>query len=295
MKELVIISGKGGTGKTSMCAAIAVLSSLNHKTVFADCDVDAADLHLIFSPVAKNEHDFISGHEAAIDNEICTSCGLCRNLCRFDAIRVDDKNRYSVDQTSCEGCGVCVRFCKRKAIAFNDRKCGRWFVSESRFGTLVHAELDASAENSGKLVSVVRREARIIGHEENAELLITDGPPGTGCPVIASITGADAVLIVAEPSRSGLHDLIRAAELTAHFKIPLFVCVNKHDINPEITSEIKALCEKNRAVFAGTVAYDRQFTAAQIAGKSITETDNEARIKEIETIWHTVMTQLTKR
>ena len=295
MKELVIISGKGGTGKTSMCAAIAALSSRKYKTVFADCDVDAADLHLIFSPVARNEQDFISGHEASIDNELCTSCGLCRNLCRFDAIKVDEQNRYSIDSTSCEGCGVCVRFCKRKAISFNDRKCGRWFVSDSRFGMLVHAELDASAENSGKLVSVVRREARIAGQEENAELLITDGPPGTGCPVIASITGADAVLIVAEPSRSGLHDLVRAAELTAHFRIPLFVCVNKHDINPDITAEITALCEKIGAVFAGTIAFDRQFTAAQIAGKCITETDNEERIQEIETIWHTVKTHLTKR
>jgi len=294
MKELVVISGKGGTGKTSVSAALATLAVRQFKTVFADCDVDAADLHLIFSPTVRTEHEFISGHEATIDQTKCVSCGTCRNLCRFDAVRVTLDNRYSIDHTSCEGCGVCVRFCKRKAITFDKRRCGKWFISDSRFGTLVHAELDASAENSGKLVSVVRREARIAGMEEKAELMITDGPPGTGCPVIASITGADAVLAVAEPSRSGYHDLLRAAELTSHFKVPLLVCVNKHDINPEITCEISAWCKNIGAIFAGVTSYDRQFTGAQLEGKSIIETGNNNRIKEIETIWNTVITHLKK-
>jgi len=277
MKELVVISGKGGTGKTSLTAAFASLASRYGKAVFADCDVDAADLHLVLAPKIRARHEFISGHVARIDAVRCVAegdspdCRRCAELCRFDAIGYSPESGMTIDEGSCEGCGACVRFCPAQAIEFPDRRCGEWYVSETRFGTLVHAALDTRAENSGKLVTTVRKEAKRIAGELGAEWIIVDGSPGTGCPVIASITGADAVLVVTEPTLSGQHDLERVASLARHFDIPFYVCVNKADINTAQSEATSLWCERNSVPFLGMIPYDRDVTRAQIHGVSVIE------------------------
>lgn len=289
MKELVIISGKGGTGKTSICSAFASLASAKMKTVFADCDVDAADLHLIFNPDIQQTHEFISGKEAIIDEDRCTGCGKCAELCRFDAIRQTETGKYSIN--GCEGCGLCVRFCPVQAISFPERRCGEWYTSETRFGSLIHAKLDAQAENSGKLVSLVREKAREKAQEQGAELLLVDACPGIACPVIASITGCDAVLAVVEPSLSSLHDLERVIGLTKHFSLPLSVIINKFDINTEVAQQIQDLCKTRDIAVLGMISYDTVFTAAQLEAKSVMEYDNNSRPAQyIQKIWNTLET-----
>lgn len=294
MNEIVIISGKGGTGKTSVCSSFAALASKKSKIVFSDCDVDAADLHLIFSPEARRTEAFISGHEAHILRTECASCGRCKDACRFDAITNTKEKGYFVESSSCEGCGVCVKICPSHAISFNSRNCGEWYVSDTRFGTLVHAQLDAHAENSGKLVTVVRKEASRIAAEQSAEYIITDGPPGTGCPVIASITGAHAVVAVTEPTLSGKHDLERVMELTRHFHVPVYVCVNKWDINPEISGDIRRLCGETGAEYLGKISFDKSVTAAQIRGVSLIEYTNNATAKEMKVIWKHLLKKMKK-
>ncbi|MGB5619991.1 MAG: ATP-binding protein, partial [Desulfobacterales bacterium] len=232
MHELIVISGKGGTGKTSLVAAFA---SLAENKVLCDADVDAADLHLVMAPDIRQREPFTSGHTAVIENKRCTECGLCRELCRWDAIAED----FAVDAVACEGCGVCVHFCPEKAIDFPENSCGEWFVSETRFGPMVHARLGIAEENSGKLVALVRQEARKLAEARGVNLILTDGPPGVGCPVIASMGGASGVLIVAEPSVSGVHDMERVVQLAAHFNVPAMVCVNKFDINTEKSRQIE--------------------------------------------------------
>jgi MinD superfamily P-loop ATPase len=294
MKEIIVISGKGGTGKTSVTAALASLASRSSKAVFADCDVDAADLHLIFSPTILAAHDFISGHEAIIDPALCTRCGKCMELCRFDAVQFSEQTGYSI--SACEGCGLCVQYCPVQAISFPDRLCGQWYISDTRFGTLVHAQLDAQAENSGKLVSLVRKEARLAAETQNADYLIVDGSPGIGCPVIASITGADVVLAVAEPSLSGKHDLERVIELTRHFKVPLMVAINKFDINPDLALEIKRTCIAAHVPLAGFIAYNTEITAAQIQGKSIIEYNEHSAVAEqIGLVWKNILEESWKQ
>ena len=277
MKEIVIISGKGGTGKTSLTAAFATLAAKRGKAVFADCDVDAADLHLVFAPEIRERHEFISGHVARVDPKKCLSsgdeesCSKCIELCRFGAIKHSYKTGCEVDEGSCEGCGVCVRFCPTSGIDFIDRRCGEWYVSDTRLGTLVHAALDTRAENSGKLVTTVRKEAKRVAEGQGADLIIVDGSPGTGCPVIASITGADAVVIVTEPTMSGQHDLERVASLARHFAIPFSVIVNKADINKTMADATESWCARNGVPFLGMIPYDRAVTKAQIEGKSVIE------------------------
>lgn len=286
MKEIVIISGKGGTGKTSLVACFAFLAK---KAVFADCDVDAADLHLILDPKIRQRQEFKSGHEALIRQEDCTGCGLCAQHCRFDAVISGTAGApFRIDPTACEGCGVCVRFCPEQAIDFPERLCGEWYISDTRFGPLVHARLGIAAENSGKLVSLVRQEARRIAQERSADLVIVDGPPGIGCPVIASITGADAVVAVTEPTLSGSHDLNRVMDLAGHFNIPLFLVINKWDINPETAARIQADAAAAGAFFLGRIPYDREITAAQIAGQSVAERGESPATSEIRTIWETL-------
>jgi len=233
MKELVIISGKGGTGKTSIVAAFAALSP---NKVLCDADVDAANLHLVTGPRVRETHDFQGGSMAIINHDRCTECGLCRDLCRWDAINSD----FEVDAFECEGCGVCVYFCPEKAIDFPVKTCGQWFRSDTRFGPMIHARLGIAEENSGKLVTLVRQKARTLAEERGLNLLLTDGPPGVGCPVIASIGGASVLLIVTEPSVSGRHDMERVTQLAAHFKVPAMVCVNKFDLNLDETRTIEA-------------------------------------------------------
>ncbi len=288
MKELVIISGKGGTGKTSVTASFAALAK---NAVLVDCDVDAADLHLILNPQIRERHDFYSGHEAVIRPEDCTACGLCETLCRFDAIQESGRT-FTIDPSSCEGCGVCVEFCPAKAIDFPDRLCGEWFQSQTHFGTLVHARLGVGAENSGKLVSTVRDQAKQFAQAIQANWILVDGPPGTGCHVIASITGANAVLAVTEPTLSGKHDLLRVLELARHFKIPAFVCINKWDINPEMTGQIEAAATAAGATVLARIPYDQSITTAQINGQSVVELNNGPASQSIQTLWKNVCQKL---
>ena len=290
IQELVVVSGKGGTGKTSVAASFAVLAA--GRAVVADCDVDAADLHLVLAPRIIDSTDFKSGHEAVILREKCMGCGLCAELCRFGAIRslkrpAGAKPVYAVDPVACEGCGVCVRFCPAGAVAFPERLCGEWMVSETRCGPMVHACLGAAAENSGKLVATVRREARRIAEEKGLPLIVTDGPPGIGCPVIASMTGASQVLAVTEPTVSGEHDLERVLKLALFFEIPTSVCVNKWDINPEMTERIEKKAEAAGARVVGRIRYDRAVTAAQIRAKAVVETDAPSA-EDIRRVWEKV-------
>jgi MinD superfamily P-loop ATPase len=288
MIEIVVLSGKGGTGKTSLTASFAVLAE---RAVLADCDVDAADLHLVLSPTIIERHDFLSGHEAVIRQADCARCGACLEDCRFGAvvktIDASSSARFAIDSASCEGCGACVRFCPAQAIDFPERICGEWMVSETRRGRMVHARLGIAAENSGKLVSVVRREARRVAEEQGAPLIIVDGPPGIGCPVIASVTGASLALVVTEPTVSGEHDLERILALTRHFAIPTAVCVNKWDINPEMTRRIENKAADMGSLTVGRVRYDVAVTRAQLEARSVVETRSEAA-EDVVAVWRGV-------
>ncbi|MBF0103516.1 MAG: 4Fe-4S binding protein [Desulfobacterales bacterium] len=293
MKELVIISGKGGTGKTSLTAAFA---SLCNNIVLCDADVDAADLHLLVNPNILSRTDFMGGGQAVIHSEKCTHCGLCKELCRFHAIKENSaSDSFEVDSIACEGCGVCVDFCPEKAIDFQIKTCGQWYISETRFGTMVHAQLGIAEENSGKLVTLVRKEARKIAEAKQADLIITDGPPGVGCPVIASIGGATAILIVAEPTVSGLHDMERAIQLALHFRVPGMVCVNKYDLNPDKTNEIVDIATKNGMQMIGKIPFDPIFTQAMICAKTIIEyttQETSTLSKIIKDIWDNILSTI---
>ena len=295
MKEIVVISGKGGTGKTSIVASFAALAN---NAVFADCDVDAADLHLILQPNIKQTHDFSGGKRASVIKEKCIGCGKCEEVCNFDAALFNGpandvvERTYTIDSIACEGCKVCVEFCPADAIEFKDAVNGQWFISETRFGPMVHAKLGIAEENSGKLVSLIRKEAKKIAELQSRELLIIDGSPGIGCPVIASITGADLVLAVTEPTLSGAHDLDRVIELTGHFAIPTAVCINKYDINPEVARTIeKKAGEKNLKVI-GKIAYDQTVTKAQIAAKSVVEYSNNSLKEQFVLLWEALLDML---
>ncbi|MBD3315977.1 MAG: 4Fe-4S dicluster domain-containing protein [Chitinivibrionales bacterium] len=283
MKEIVVISGKGGTGKTSIAASFASLAG--GTAVLADCDVDAADLHLILKPHIKQRTEFRSGHRAVIVNSKCTGCGTCENLCRFDAVRRAENGTYSIDPVACEGCGVCVRFCPADAVDFPEETCGEWFVSDTRFGTMVHARLGVAAENSGKLVTLVRNEANKTALKQGADFIVVDGSPGIGCPVIASLTAADAALIVTEPTVSGEHDLGRIAELTKRLNIPTMVCVNKWDINRSAADRIVEFAESHGIKTAGRIRYDKAVTEAQRHEKAIPEYSEGGISEDIVSIW----------
>jgi len=295
IKELVVISGKGGTGKTSIVASFAALAG---QSVLADCDVDAADLHLVLAPDVQHSEEFLGGKVSSIDPDICTGCGLCTESCRFDAIRESDdpdvplNKLFTVDPVTCEGCGVCKFVCPEDAVDLVDRKAGDWFVSETKFGPMVHARLGVAAENSGKLVALIKTNAEQIASERRLDLVIVDGSPGIGCPVISSITGADLVLIITEPTLSGQHDLARVSDLTEHFNIPAVVCVNKWDINPDVSGSIQEWCEKRELEMVGKVEYDRSVTEAQIVGKSIIEFGNGRVTSEIKQMWEKIREKL---
>ncbi|WP_319759220.1 ATP-binding protein [Maridesulfovibrio sp.] len=279
MKQLVVISGKGGTGKTSVVAGLA---SVGPKKVLADCDVDAADLHLILHPEIKEKHDFYSGERPEINPELCTQCGLCVEHCKFDAISTD----FNVMPEKCEGCGVCSYVCPVEAVSVNPRLCGQWFQSETRFGQMIHAELGIGEENSGKLVTTVRNASAEIGEELGAELVLVDGSPGVGCPVIASLTNADLAVFVAEPTISAVHDLKRVHKLCEHFKIPSMAIINKCGINSGQEAEIRSFCAEKDILLAGELPYDTIFSKAQLAGQSVVEFDPEGMGKKIEAIWN---------
>lgn len=291
MNELVVISGKGGTGKTSLTAAFA---SLAHNHILCDTDVDAADLHLLLKPSINERHEFIGGSKAEIDPERCSACGTCVELCQFSAI----SSEFVVDQIECEGCGVCHALCPEKAVVFEPRKCGDWFVSSTRFGPMVHAHLGIGEENSGKLVSLIRKQAREMAEQGDIGLIITDGPPGIGCPVIASITGASAVLIVVEPTLSGLHDMQRVADLAAHFRIPAMVCINKYDLNSDMTSVIEAETKKRKLMMVGRIPFDPAFTRSMVNGQTVMEYDPASDLSDtVDSIWRAIRSSefLTKQ
>jgi len=286
MKEIVVISGKGGTGKTSIIAAFA---SLAQNKVLCDADVDAADLHLIMDPDVKERHDFESGRTAIINQDKCTECGICRDLCKWDAISAD----FVVDSIECEGCGVCCYFCPEEAIDFPLNTCGEWYLSETRFGPMAHARLGIAEENSGKLVSLIRQEGKKLAEEKNLDLVLTDGPPGIGCPVIASLGGAAAVLIVSEPTVSGRHDMERVAELAAFFKVPAMLCVNKFDLNPGQGEAIEAFAKERNVGVIGRVPFDPAFTKAMVQGKTIVEFDGQSEgCVAVKSIWETLAQRL---
>jgi len=280
MKELIIISGKGGTGKTSLAAAFA---SLAGDKVLCDADVDAADLHLIMDPEVKKQSDFRSGFTADIDKENCTECGLCQDLCRWSAIN----DKFEVNPIECEGCGVCVYFCPEKAINFPENTCGQWFISDTRFGPMVHARLGIAEENSGKLVTLVRQEARKLAEKKDLDLILTDGPPGVGCPVIASIGGASAVLIVAEPTVSGKHDMERVVQLAEHFKVPTILCVNKFDLNLDLTRNIESFANEKGLTCLGRIPFDPVFVEAMVQAQTIFEYNSGSEAGHaIQGIWN---------
>ncbi len=283
MKEFVILSGKGGTGKTSLTAAFA---SISKNSILCDADVDAADLHLLMSPDIKLETDFKGGGIASIDPDKCSECGQCIELCRFKAISDD----FVVDKIDCEGCGVCVDLCPEQAIDFPIQTCGQWYISDTRFGPMVHAKLGIAQENSGKLVALVRQEARKLAQKKNIDLLLTDGPPGIGCPVIASIGGANALIVVTEPTVSGIHDMTRALELAEFFKVPAMVIVNKYDLNPEQADAIEVSVKKRGLTFLGRIPFDLAVTKSMIQGKTIFEYDEGSDASQkVKEIWEKII------
>ena len=284
MMQLTVISGKGGTGKTTLTAAFA---SLAKGKVLADCDVDAADLHLILNPTVKRRESFSGGRSPVVDAEKCTKCGICTEVCRFDAIEDGE-----VDLIACDHCGLCVYACPENAITLEEDFNGEWYVSETDYGPMVHARLGMGEENSGKLVTVVRKEASEIAKERNLNLVIIDGPPGIGCPVISSIAGVDLVLVVVEPTLSGIHDMERILGLANHFKIPALACINKYDINLVNTKKIQDYCERNGVEVLGMIPFDSKVIDALVQRKSIVEYPCEVVTKEVTGIWERVLEQL---
>ncbi|MBN1682539.1 4Fe-4S binding protein [Candidatus Bathyarchaeota archaeon] len=278
MIQITIISGKGGTGKTSLTASLVALSN---NTVIADCDVDASNLHLLLNPEISETIEFKGLKLAVIDQLKCINCGLCMEKCRFDAIK-----DYVVNSNSCEGCGLCVYICPVKAIDFIDRVCGYAYISDTDFGPMVHARLNPGMENSGKLVTLVRQKATEIAENNNKNLVLIDGPPGIGCPVIASLASINAAIIVVEPTLSGIHDLERAISLTNHFNIIPLVCINKYDINNANTDAIRSLCLEKDINILGLIPFDNKVTKAMVEAKSVIKYDpNSPASIEIKKIW----------
>lgn len=280
MKQLVILSGKGGTGKTSVAAAFAHLAHDGLpplQAALVDADVDAANLELALNPNRIEEHDFVGGSVAVIDPQLCQACGICEQVCRFDAPHPflrggmgGEGEGYFVDPIACDGCAACVYQCPEQAIQMQPQIAGRWFRSESRYGPLFHAELLPAQENSGKLVTLVKQHARLLALEDGYQAVIVDGPPGIGCPVISAASGADLALIVAEPTVAGLHDMERVLQTTEHFRIPALVCINKADIYPEAVRRIEAYCLQHGIELIGKIPFDPSVTEAMIHAEPVT-------------------------
>jgi len=290
MKEIIVISGKGGTGKTSLTASFALLGG--EDLVVADCDVDAANMHLLLQPDFAKKHPFSGGKEAIIDPDACTGCGRCREVCRFDAIR-DQHGVFSVQPLSCEGCGYCVRICPTEAITMRDRLSGDYFISSIKTGgRMVHARMGIGAENSGKLVARVKKEASDLAAISGKELLLVDGAPGIGCPVISSLSGASYAVLVAEPTVSGTHDLIRIHDLLKRFGIRAGVIINKTGLNAFRVRQIESWIRREHLICLGKLPYNTAFTEAMTEGKTIIEWSDEHLINEIRTIWQTILQQL---
>jgi MinD superfamily P-loop ATPase len=287
LKQITVLSGKGGTGKTTITAAFTVLAG---RAVVADCDVDAPDLHLLLHPEVLEAREFRGSKIAVIDQTKCIKCGVCRERCRFDAITKD----FTVDSFSCEGCGVCTIVCPVGAVSLTERISGYAFISRIKYGFMAHALLNAGEANSGKLVTMVRQNAKLLAEKERLNLIIIDGPPGIGCPVIASVAGVDAALVVTEPTMSGIHDLERALQLLRHFNVRPFVCVNMYDVNKDNAYRIYRFCEENGVEVVGNIPFDPVVTEAMVNGRAVVEYSPECDVaKEIAAIWNRLKAELS--
>ena len=284
MKQILIISGKGGTGKTVITASFA---SLAKNKVMADCDVDAADLHLLLHPKIKEEHNFEGGKTAIIDEEKCIGCGKCQEVCRFEAVR-EEGDKFKIDPLACEGCGACTLVCPENAIILKAENVGHWFISETRYGPMIHAKLGIAQENSGRLVSLVREKSMDIALKKGVDYVIIDGPPGIGCPVIASISGVDLALIVIEPTLSGMHDAQRAINVAKHFGIKTAVCINKNDLNPKNSETIKKDCLKSDVPVIGEIPFDKIVPESLVHEKPIVEYKDCRVSSEIKNLWNKI-------
>ena len=287
MKEIVVLSGKGGTGKTTIVASFAALAQ---NKVLVDCDVDAADLHLLLQPQINQSEEFWSGQTAIIDLGKCNQCGLCREVCRFGAINAIDE--FVVDPVSCEGCGFCSQVCPEGAIAMQENLSGSWFISDTKYGPLVHARLGIAQENSGKLVAVVRQNARRIGERQGLDYILSDGPPGIGCPVISSLSGVTLALVVTEPTLSGMHDLDRIIDVCYCFGAPALVCINKYDINEENSQQIESHCQDQRVEVVSRIPFDNVVVEALVEGVPVVEYSDSAVAQEIRRLWQAVSSVL---
>ncbi len=284
MKEIVVLSGKGGTGKTSIVGSFA---SLAESKVLVDCDVDAADLHLLLQPFILQRNDFWGGKTAVIDKKLCMRCGLCQQVCRFNAIKSS-----TVNAAACEGCGFCFHICPANAISMQPNLSGEWFISETKYGQLVHARLGIAQENSGKLVAAIRKEAKTIAEAKKSDFIISDGPPGIGCPVISALSGADIALLVTEPTLSGMHDLKRVLGVCQHFEVPALVCINKFDINKDNSRKIRQYCLEQGVEVAAEIPFDNVFTEAMINNSTVVEYCHNGVSRQIERLWDAILTKV---
>jgi len=290
MKQVTLISGKGGTGKTVISGSFAALAE---NKIMADCDVDAADLHLLLHPHIKEKHEFKAGSKAILNEGKCTLCGRCIQVCRFSAI-FQTEDRIVIDPVACEGCGVCALDCPEQAIKMQENVSGEWYISDTKYGPLVHAKLGIAQENTGKLVTLVRQNARTMAQKNDLDLILIDGPPGIGCPVIASITGVDLVVVVTEPTLSAISDLERVLSLTQHFGIETAILINKYDINYENTEKIENFCKGRDVDILSRIPFDNSFTQAMVQGKTIIEYDNSNAIPYIEKAWEKISTKMRR-
>jgi len=298
MKQLVILSGKGGTGKTSVAAALAHLAAEGTQQisiVLADADVDAANLELVLAPRKLEQEEFWGGKVAVIDHAACGGCGECENICRFDAVHETD-GVYDVDPIACEGCAACMYGCPNEAISMKDQIAGEWYRSASRYGPLFHAALYPAQENSGKLVTLIKQHAKLLALDEAYDLVIVDGPPGIGCPVISATSGADLALIVAEPSVAGVHDMRRILQTTEHFGVQSIVCINKADLYAQGATDIKTYCQEHGIDVIGSVPFDLNVTRAMAKGDPVTAYEPDgAASQALHEIWKGVLSALKEQ
>ncbi len=286
MKQITVISGKGGTGKTTLVGSFAALAE---NKVIADCDVDAPDLHLLLHPEIIEREEFKGLKVAVMDKTLCTECGTCEETCRFNAIVLTEESGYAVNPARCEGCGACVFSCPQEALTLKERVSGYAFISKTKYGTMAHAQLNIAEEASGKLVTAVRNTAQQVAEKEGCELILIDGAPGIGCPVIASLTGVDLALIVTEPTMSGLHDLERILDVTRHFGIGSVVCINKYDINEENSQRITEFCRQRGIEVVGNIPYDSVVTEAMVAGMPVVEFSEGMVSDAIKDVWESII------
>jgi MinD superfamily P-loop ATPase len=292
MKQIVVLSGKGGTGKTTVAAALAPLVRRERALVLADADVDASNLELLLAPRVCEEHPFMAGQVAVIDDAVCEACGTCRDTCRFDAVEFPGEDRpgnaYRIDPIACEGCAACMHLCPAEAIRMDPLQSGLWFRSDTRYGPLFHARLFAGRENSGKLVTLIKQRARDAAIAAGDSLLLVDGPPGIGCPVISALSGADLAVIVTEPTIAGVHDLERVLEVSDHFGVPSAVAINKADLSPANSGKIERFCRDRAVPLLGRIPYDPEVTDSMIRGVPATESGNNALSGALKATWDAV-------